>query len=301
MDERRGKGTQMSTELIEAPATESNVLTQASNRNSLYHATHGRSSSEIAAFKNDPIEWYHWYVARDWKRAPTKAMKLGTGVHEMIEVSLPLMVALGGWETLVREIPQDVLNKDGHCKGKAWTEWQEANPAEIYFKPWEPNPLRLVWDNLMANKATREFIEKSRKEVEHFWTDEDFGPCKVKFDALAIPAFCDWKTTCKKTQREFEQDIVRRAYDLRLAFYRRGYRDLVGEEPRAHIVAINTSGGYRVAPYRIPDAWLDDAEARLILTIDEMDRFNLDEYLNSEVKLLNQPNYSKVNFDELDD
>ena len=269
--------------------------------NALYHASEGKSSSEVSTYLDDPIVWFHRYVLRDWKQEPTKAMKLGTGVHDMIEYSLPLMVQLGGWDTLVREIPQEVLNKDGHCKGKAWTDWQEANPAEIYFKPWEPNPLRIVWDNLMANKAIREFIEKSRKEVSHHWNDEDFGPCKMKLDAVAFPTFCDWKTTCKKTRREFELDIVRRSYDIRLAFYRRGFRDLFQADPEVYIVAINTSGGYKVTPYRMPTEWLDDAEARLYLTIDEMERFDLAAYLDAKIQPLTQPAFSKVNFDELDD
>jgi hypothetical protein len=228
-------------------------------------------------------------------------MKLGTGVHDMIEYSLPLMVALGGWDALVREIPRDVLNADGHCKGKAYTDWAKANPAEIYFKPWEQNPLRTVWDNLMANAATREYIEKSRKEVAHFWLDEDFGRCKCKFDALLVPTFVDWKTTCKKTKFAFEKEVVDRAYDLRLAFYRRGYRSLFDSEPDVFIVAINTNGGYKVTPYRLPSEWLDDAEARLYLTIDEMDNFDLAKYLDAKPQILKQPNYSKVNFDELDD
>jgi len=273
----------------------------AKDANATYHASEGLSSSEIAAYENDPAEWYHWYVLRDWQRPQTKAMKLGTGVHDMIETSMPLMVAMGGWDMLVREIPREVLNADGHCKGSAWTNWKEENPAEVYFKPGEPNPLRLVWDNLMACSFTRGLLAQSRKEVPHHWIEEGAGHCKVKFDAVMPPVFCDWKTTCKKTQREFELDIVRRSYDLRLAFYRWGYRDLFGEEPDVSIVAINTSGGYKVTPYRIRSEWLDDAEARLILTLDKMRRFDLAAYLDAEPKCLNQPNFSKVNFDELDD
>lgn len=269
--------------------------------NAQYHASEGLSSSEIAAYEDDPAQWFHWYRLRDWERAPTNAMKLGTGVHDVIEYSLPLMVTLGGWDTLVRQIPKTVLNADGHCKGSAWNAWKAENPAEIYFKPWEPNPLSLVWDNLMANSFTRNFIAKSRKEVAHFWTDEDFGPCKVKFDAVNCPVFCDWKTTCKKTKREFELDIVRRSYDVRLAFYRIGFRAMFDSEPDVYIVAINTSGGYRVTPYRIPSEWLDDAEARLILIVDEMQRFDIAAYLDSEPQVLRQPNFSKVRFDELDD
>lgn len=268
-----------------------------------YHESDGLASSQITEYKDDPVQWYHWRVLKDWKREPTKAMKLGTTIHDMIEFAVPHMASMGGWESLVSEIPADVLNKDGHCKGSAWNEWKDANPAEIYFKPWEQNPLRLVWDNLLACSFTRDLITGSRKEVAHHWHDEDFGLCKVKFDALAIsqPLFADWKTTCKKKQHAFEKDIVDRCYDMRLAFYRRGFRDLFGEDPRIYIVAINTSGSYRVTPFELPRDWLDDAEARLILTVDEMRRFDLDAYLDSKPKTLNQPNFSKVNFDELDD
>lgn len=269
--------------------------------NEEYHASDDLSSSQIASYVEDPLQWYHWYVAKDWKRAPTKAMRFGTSVHDMVEHSLPLMVKSGGWDNIVREIPASVLNADGHCKGKAWTDWQKENPAEVYFKPWEQNPLRVVWDNLMANSGIRDFIAASRKEVSHHWIEDGIGPCKIKLDAVDGAVFCDWKTTCKKTKREFEAEIVRRGYDLRLAFYRWGYRDLFNAEPTIYIVAINTSGGYQVKPYRMPSCWLDDAEARLILTIDEMHRFDLASFLDAEIQQLEQPNYSKVNLDELDD
>jgi len=53
-----------------------------------------------------------------------------------------------------------------------------------------------------------------------------------------------------------------------------------------------------VVPYRLSDSWLDDAEARLILAVDDMRRFNLNDYLNRGPFVLEQPRWSQVNLDE---
>ncbi len=239
-----------------------------------YHSRHELSSSEVACYLTDPIVWYHRYVSRDWPSESTEAMRFGTAVHRMIE--------LGGCDTIVKQIPSEVLNDQGHCKGKAWIEWKAANPAEVYLKPGEANPLATIWDHLSANSWCRSVIETSIKESEYVWHDEDLSvDCRMKSDAILNGILVDWKTTTQPDARTFARDAAARAYDVRLAFYRRGYRHQFGHDPEVYIVAINTSGSYKVSPYRMPEPWLEDAEARLIVAVDEMSYFNLDRYLDS--------------------
>lgn len=258
-----------------------------------YYSRPGLSSSEIATFLSDPICWYHWYVAKDWTRPePSAEMKLGTAVHKMIE--------LDGWQDMVKEIPREVLNGDGHCKGKAWLEWKAENPCDVYLKPCEPNPLRVIWEHLQANVWTRGTILRSRKEVKHYWIDPDFGECKVKFDAVLVGEFVDWKTTSCRNARDFARDCYARSYDVRMAFYRRAFRDLQRVDlPDIFLVAIGTSGGMGVVPYQLSNAWLDDAEARLILAVDEMRRFNLEEYLDRKPQVLEQPRWSMLDLESV--
>lgn len=258
-----------------------------------YHDRPEKSSSEVAAFLSDPIEWYHIYVLKDWPRmVATKEMELGTAVHSMVEHR--------GVKTVVRSIPATVLNEQGHCKGKTWTDWKAANPAQIYLKPGETNPLTTIWQHLIANAWCRAFVEHAEKEVEHFWNDTDLGACRVKFDAILNGTIVDWKTTSKTCARTFAIDAVSRFYDVRLALYRRGYRDLFGCNPEIVVVAIETSGGTKVTPYRMPDAWLDDAEAKLILAVDDMRRFDLSRYLDCSPVDLVQPRYSVLDLESVE-
>lgn len=255
-----------------------------------YHSRPELSSSEVAAYLSDPLDWYYRYVARTSKFAPTDAMKLGTVIHKMSEY--------GGWEGLAKDIPAEVLNKDGHCKGKAWTEWKAANPSDAYIKPSEPNKLRIIWEHLQANSWCRDIIANSEKEVEHFWQDDDLDrKCRMKADAICGNILVDWKTTTKPDTRQFAMDCVYRHYPVRMALYARGFRDRFGVEPVVYIVAINTSGGYKVTPYQIPRPWLEDAEAQLIMTVDEMSRFSLSRYLDRAPEVLEQPRWAGFNLE----
>lgn len=266
-----------------------------------YHNRPELSSSEVAAFLDDPIQWWHQWKLKDWKKKePTIAMSFGTKVHDMAEHTLPAMIRAKGWESFIKVIPADVLNADGHCKGKLWTAWKEANQSDFYLKPDEQNPFVQIWDHLMANSWCRSVIEHGQKEVEHFWEDEDLGPCRIKLDVALNNVLVDWKTTHKRTAREFANDAASRSYDVRLAFYRRGFRDAFGCDPEVFIVAINTKGGFKVTPYRMPDAWLEDAEAKLILTVDDMKHFNLSRYLDCSPIVLEQPRYAVLNLESIE-
>lgn len=262
-----------------------------------YHDRPERSSSEVARFLDDPIAWYHEYVLRDWKRETTEAMKFGTEVHAMIEHRSS--------DAIVRVIPDGVLNADGHRKGKAWKDWEAENPALVYVKEGEPNPFGTIWNHLLANSWTRDIIMHAEKEVEHVWDDEDMGPSRVKMDAVYQTYLVDWKTTSKSSERGFASEVFDRHYDVRLAFYRKGFRDLFKDDngefvdPEVYVVFIETSGGYKVTPYRLPDEWLDEAEAKLIITVEEMKRFNLEAYLDCEPKTLQKPRYATFDLENI--
>jgi hypothetical protein len=262
-----------------------------------YHDRPELSSSEVAAYLDDPIQWYHEYKVKDWARKePTFEMKFGTNIHKMAEHTLPVMIKERGWDSFIKKIPATVLNTDGHCKGNTWKLWKDANPVEVYLKPGEQNPFVQIWEHLMANSWCRAIIEHGQKEVEHFWLDEDLGcDCRIKMDVAINNVLVDWKSSRCKNDRKFASDAFDRKYDVRLALYRRGFRDAYGVNPEIYIVAINTSGGYKVTPYRMPETWLDDAEAKLILTVDEMRHFNLSRYLDAAPVELEQPKYAVFN------
>lgn len=257
-----------------------------------YHDRDELSSSQIAAFLDDPIKFYHQHVVRDWpKDEPTPAMRFGTAVHRMIE--------LGGWEHIVREIPADVLNADGHCKGRSWTDWKAANAAEQYLKPGERNPFAEIMANLQANQRTSRWLNfpAKSKEVQHFWTDEQSGiECRGMFDVLDFEGFSqvvlvDWKTTTAVDPRGFQREICDRNYDIRLAFYRRGVMAMSGHVPDVVVIAIQNQPGYAIQPYEIPREWLDEADEQLMGVMNRIDLFRIENELDRPILTIEKPRW----------
>jgi len=251
--------------------------------NDPYHDRPELSSSQVSAFLRDPIEWYHVHVAKDWpKQEATPAMQFGTLVHQMIEVGGPDKLPLV-------ERPQEA-----DFRKKEWRQWkaeQETAGVEVVDSL---EMYRTIWSNLNASAWIRDVMEITAKEVEHVWNDELLGPCRCKFDAVCDGLIVDWKTTDKKNERGFVYSLLDFHYDVRLALYSRGYRDKYGVPARVVLVAIQKGGGFGVQPYELPDEWIDDAEARLILTVDKMSSFDIKQALDVRPVMLTQPKFSQV-------
>lgn len=253
-----------------------------------YHDRPELSSTQVATFLEDPIYWYHVFQSKDWpKDDPTPAMIRGTQLHSMIECGGPDKMPF--------------VERPAGCdlRKTEWKQWKAQVESEGKEVVDSLRDFRITWGHLQANNWCKEVIDHAAKEVAHVWHDPDIGPCRVKFDAVLGGTIVDWKTTSKTCARTFAADAFSRFYDVRLALYRRGHRDLFGTDPEVVIVAIETSGGLRVTPYRMPVDWLEEAEARLILAVDDMRHFDLSRFLNQEPVDLEKPRYATFNFEEV--
>lgn len=255
-----------------------------------YHDRPEHSSSQIADFMDDPIAWWHIHKAKEWpKKPPTPQMKYGTDVHRMIE--------LGGPDKIVRMIPESVLNSQGHCKGKAWTDWKHVqlseNPYLTFLKPGELNPFQITWEHLQANRFARESIEQGQLEIKHYWTDPNSGlKCRMMVDCLRPHVCVDWKSTRSTNIRDFQNDAFARHYDVRLAFYQRGIADLTGETIPVSTVAFRNQPGYDVRPIHLSDKWILDAQDVLSRTLEQIASFEIGNYLDRPVVELDAPRYA---------
>jgi hypothetical protein len=256
--------------------------------NEAYHQRTELSSSQVSAFLADPIKWYHQHVAKDWPRdEPTEAMQFGTNVH--------LMCAAGGPDAL----PIVGRPAEADFRKKEWKEWkaeQEAIGKEVVDSV---GAYEVIWRHLQASKWTKNVLETCDMEVEHVWNDEILGPCRCKFDAVSPGHVVDWKTSEKTTKRGFIYEIIDRFYDVRIALYARGFRDKYGETPVVTLVAIQKKPGYRIQPYTMAADWLDDAEAKLIQSVDAMQNFSIDAELDVAPKVIYQPRYAQLSIEEI--
>jgi hypothetical protein len=254
-----------------------------------YHENPALSSSQVSTFLSDPIEWYHVYKLKDWPRKEaTPAMQFGTLTHKMFEI--------GSLEELGVTVKPEGMNF-ATKEGKAWKAdhaGMEIISADDYRK------LKTIWQNANRNEWIKAAIETGEKEEEIFWNDPDLGSCRCLFDCLFDLGLVDWKTTSKNSERGFLYEILDRNYDVRLALYVRGLRQTRGGDYPVHLVAINTGGGCSVTPYTLPQSWMDDAEARLMLAVDAMRNFDIEEHCNRLPKVLTQPKFSELNFGDDD-
>jgi len=214
--------------------------------NEAYHRRPELSSSQISMFIDDRVAWYYTHKVKQWPKPKTiKAMEFGTQVHEMLEAG-------GPDKSLFVEVPREVLNKDGHKKGKAWLQFKDAHPGAFFFNPGERCPILEIWENVNQNKIGVHLVEQERKEREVFWTDPATGiECKAKIDVDSdAPYRCiaDWKTTRSIHPRAFQSDCHRMHYPERLALYRRGMQSETGEILPVLAFAIENTGSYRVQP-----------------------------------------------------
>lgn len=250
--------------------------------NEEYHSRPELSSTQVAAYLTDSIKWYHEYILKDWEKEPaTPAMEFGTLVHSVIE---------HGFDNAKFVVKPDAM--DFRTKaGQAWRDAMRAGGYRVLDKQ-EYRMLLTINSHIAASDCCRRWSTEGLKEVEHIWNDDDLGPCRCKFDVVCGSVFVDWKTTSKKTEKAFINEISDRFYDVRLALYRRGFRDKYKVDPQVHVVAIQSSGGFAVTPYELDDKWLDDAEARLLIAVDDMRRFDLNSVLNKKPKWIYQPRWS---------
>ena len=256
--------------------------------NLAYHDRPELSSTQVAKFMDDPIAFYEIHVTGERSESPTDAMKFGTSVHEMIE--------LGGPDKMpIAVIPREVLNKDGHKRGKAWTQWKAEQPDDaLLYKEGEDIPWNKIWSNLVANDKCVPWLVADRKEEEFYWQDSASGlQCRAKLDVIDVSAIVDWKTTCSVDPRGFQSACHSMHYAERLSFYRRGYEQKYGERPPCVAVAIENSGSYRVQPYEISESWLSKADDNLSRVLDQIANFDIQSERNQPIIELSEPKYAR--------
>lgn len=264
------------------------TLIESREKNEEYHQRPELSSTQMAMFIDDPVAFHFIHQVGTWpKPEPTEAMKFGTSVHEMIE--------LGGPDKMpIVVIPREVLNKDGHRRGKAWTNFKEDNPDALFFKEGERIPWFEIWNNLNANENCKRWIECERKEEEFYWQDKVSGlHCRAKLDVVSDLPIVDWKTSRHVDPRGFQAACYQMHYPERLCFYRRGFEAKYGTRPPAVAVAIENKGSYRVQPFEISEQWLEQADETLSRVLDSIAALDIESELNKPIIEVSAPKWAK--------
>jgi hypothetical protein len=187
----------------------------------VYRAADGWNVSAVNLLPDEPAMFYGYHVAKPplWEREASKAMDVGTILHAALLLDVPVPV-----------IPRNVLNADGHRKGKAWLDWKAENPGPALTEP-EAEPIGWMLRNVRGNPVAMTLLESAppeRREVSLYWIDDATGlTLKGRADAIAMlgPQHCvvvDIKTTASTSERSFMASIADRKYHRQAAWYMTG-------------------------------------------------------------------------------
>ena len=152
-----------------------------------YHDRPETSSSQIADFLQDEINWWHVHKKGDWpKKKITPAMEFGSRVHEMIEYRDPKAVYAVMPEGMVSfkddevfnvekmvEIPRRVLNAKGEKRGKAYLDFSRPLRAQGAILVDEGSITKLrqyaQWRGENAGKVVIEHDDPDPNPYETIW------------------------------------------------------------------------------------------------------------------------------------
>jgi hypothetical protein len=206
------------------------------------------SHSQIKVFADSPRKYHAQFVAKTMARDESKAMDLGRIAHAAI---LEPHILDGH---CIR-IPREVLNADGHKKGKAWTEWRDAYADNLILSDGEYDQVRGMFDAVYANPyATRYLRAAGKSEATILWESDGFE-LRSRLDRLLDEAFVvDVKTTQDASPLGFEKSIAKYGYAQQAAFYLDAAKFEDGKDRVFVFVAVETFAPYRVGVHQIGKA-----------------------------------------------
>lgn len=170
-------------------------------------------------------------------------------------------------------IPAEVLNEQGHRKGKAWNDFAEANEGKELLKYSEWKEMYGGFESAEINVEEHDaayqlvYSEHRKWSQRYVWDDEEFGlqlKCEIDIMDVELGSLVDVKTAADITPRGFESDLIGWGYDIQAAMYLRA-------ASLAHPnidwlyswVVICNKPPYHVEVYQASNALLDLGEQRL--------------------------------------
>ncbi len=238
-----------------------------------YRAAEGLNQSGLKMFAKDPQLYYETYVSKTAPhKPPTKSQQFGLDLEQLL--------LYGTLPPELVQIPQNVLNADGHRKGGSYTDWKkDQHPDAVLLTPREyaarVEPIALAAQSVWNTPKARWLISEAQRHVAIQWTDEETGwLCKAELDLVretSGPTYlCDLKSTkdsrVHPTSGEgpFSRDIWTYGYHVQALFYREAYRQLTGETCPFIFIAVENKPSYACETITLHDDWLALAEQQIM-------------------------------------
>lgn len=230
-----------------------------------YRAYPAVSQSELKAAWNNPQLYYETHIARTRPMAePTEAMQWGTNCETYLRY---------GHLPGVMQIPDGVLNDQGHRKGKRWTDFAAQFSLLQLLKADEFDELMDGFRSSAMNVTCHKFANLLVLEAGEFdwqrqytWYDADADlPMKGELDIVRDDLRCivDIKTSSDVREEPFARKVVELGYDIQAATYTECMRRHTGRQYAFAWVVIRNKPPYDVEVYEATDDLLAIGERRL--------------------------------------
>lgn len=213
-----------------------------------YLALPGYSRSMLDDLRRSPAYFHGRHITGEYPNEASVAMDVGTAFHSLMES--PFDVTPENFDKLgvFIPIPADVLSSNGARMGKAWKEFEAANPGKVLLKADEYAPLPKMIASVLRRKRAAALLAAKQGinavvEGVITWTDQLSGlPCKARTDLMVEDTGLQWVVdfkTCRSAElSEFANSCERYGYHRQHAWYADGTRELIGDVPIAVIFVI---------------------------------------------------------------
>ena len=172
-----------------------------------------RSTALKSLLKPQGPRAYWWDVLANIKPADTKAVRLGSLVHEYL---------LDG---IVKWVAYDGVRNHTHS---AYKQFMADNPGKVILSRTEERELLGMIDGVARNKRAMEMIVGGFPEEIFLWNHSTGLQCKSRIDIYDAAFIADIKTTRAETEEQFIREIYKHRYEVSAAFYEQARNFEVG-------------------------------------------------------------------------
>lgn len=183
----------------------------------------------------------HAFAMAYWgdKKEANKAMKFGSIAHmavlegEKFKARYQVMPEFVG-KTKTGEITTSKNSTDVKLQIAEWT--AKLPQGSVIVTQEEQEDLLQAIESILSIDDAVKILQKGKPEVIGYWTDEETGiNCRMMNDVLTFnfKVWLDFKTTQDSDWAMFRKSVENLHYDLQVAMYFEGIKNITGVEPQA--------------------------------------------------------------------
>lgn len=204
------------------------------------------SAKEV--FRDSPEDYCDYYLTETRQREETEPIMLGRMVHQiLLEPDQPPW-----WTT----IPRDVLNAQGHKKGKAWLEFEAEHEEQFLLKQDQFDRVMRIVEAVRSHPKVRPLLDhpQAKREFQLTHTDEHGLERTGRCDIL-LPGMLIWdlkvKTGEPPTPEVYWKSVRDRGYHRGAAWYNELWKQMSGEDLPFVFCFAQLDEPHRVACYEL--------------------------------------------------